>query len=185
MILTIISIIKCLNKIKIIKMISLIVAMGKNNEIGKRNELLWNLPADMKHFKKTTYLHTVIMGRKTFESIGRPLPNRRNIVITRDTKYKAQGVEIVKSIEKAIALFQDINEEIFIIGGGEIYNQAIKYADKLYITHINEEFSEADTFFPKINKDKWEKIESEEYKKDNLNKYDLEFAEYTKIKCRF
>ncbi|MCH7677888.1 dihydrofolate reductase [candidate division KSB1 bacterium] len=160
-------------------MISLIVAIGKNNEIGKGNKLPWNLPADMKHFKKTTYLHAVIMGRKTFESIGRPLPDRRNIIITKNRKYKANGVEIVKSLEKAIALFQDINEEIFVIGGAEIYKQAIKYADKLYITYIDKKFPAADTFFPKIGSG-WKEKSRQDFKADNKNLYNYSFLEYEK-----
>src|SRR3989338_6362266 len=105
-------------------MISLIAAIGKNNELGKDNALLWKLPADMKHFREITLLHTVIMGRKTFESMGKPLPNRRNIVITRDVKYKKEGVDIVHSLDKAIDSARNPlteNEEIFIIGGAEIY----------------------------------------------------------------
>ena len=101
-------------------MISLIAAIGKNNELGKGNTLLWSMPADMKHFTKTTALHTVVMGRKTFESIGKPLPNRRNIVITRDADYKKPGIEVVHSLAGALDLFPGQNEEIFIIGGAEI-----------------------------------------------------------------
>ena len=117
-------------------MISIIAAIGKNNELGKNNTLIWSMPADMKFFRDTTRGHTVIMGRKTFESIGKPLPNRKNIVITRDKNYKKDGIEIVNSLNEAINLTIP-NEEVFVIGGGEIYKQAIEIADKLYITHIN------------------------------------------------
>lgn len=160
--------------------ISIIAAIGKNNEIGKNNTLLWRLPADMKHFKKTTYLHPVIMGRKTFESIGHPLVNRRNVVITRDDKFKAKGVETVKSIEKAIALFEDSEEEVFIIGGGEIYNQVIKYANKLYITHIDTTFEDADIFFPTIGSE-WEEKSRENYTADKKNTYDYAFVTYDRL----
>jgi len=159
-------------------MISIIVAIGKNNELGKKNALLWNLPADMKHFKETTSGHPVIMGRKTFESIGRPLPNRQNIVITRNKTHIRHGVYVTHSLEEAINLFKNSNEEIFIIGGAEIYKQAMEFADKLYITQIEAENKNADAFFPEINLNKWQKIKSEKYPKDNLNKYDLEFVEY-------
>ena len=160
-------------------MISIISAIGKNNEIGKKNGLLWNLPADMKHFREVTSEHTVIMGQKTFESIGRPLPNRRNIVITLDKNYLRHGVDIVYSPKELDAL-SDKKTENFIIGGGQIYKLFIDKADKLYITHVDAEFPDADTFFPEIDKNKWEKIKSEKHLKDDLNKYDLEFTEYIK-----
>ncbi|KKP97841.1 MAG: Dihydrofolate reductase [Candidatus Nomurabacteria bacterium GW2011_GWA1_36_15] len=158
-------------------MISIISAIGKNNEIGKKNELLWNLPADMKHFREVTSEHTVIMGQKTFESIGRPLPNRRNIVITLDKNYLRHGVDIVYSVEELDTLLKKENdesirqaqgEEIFVIGGGQIYKLFIEKADKLYITHVDAEFPDADTFFPEIDKNKWEKIKSEKHLKDDL-----------------
>lgn len=161
--------------------LSIISAIGKNNELGKKNELLWNLPADMKHFREKTKGHTVIMGQKTFESIGRPLPNRRNIVITYDKSYLRHGVDVVHSLDELFNLLEknsDKNAENFIIGGGMIYKLFIDKVDKLYITHVNAEFSDADTFFPEIDQDKWQKIKSEKYPKDDLNKYDLEFAEY-------
>ena len=160
-------------------MISIISAIGKNNEIGKKNGLLWNLPADMKHFREVTSGHTVIMGQKTFESIGRPLPNRRNIVITLDKNYLRHGVDIFYSPKELDAL-SDKKTENFIIGGGQIYKLFIDKADKLYITHVDAEFPDADTFFPEIDKNKWEKIKSEKHLKDDLNKYDLEFTEYIK-----
>jgi len=173
-------------------MISIIVAIGKNNEIGKKNDLLWNLPADMKHFKETTRGHTVIMGQKTFESlhrdengkqIGRLLPNRRNIILTQEDSFKAEGAEIVRSIEKLMDLLKkntEQNEEVFVIGGGSIYKLMLEKADKLYITHVDAEFPDAEIFFPIIEETKWQKIKSEKYPKDDLNKYDLEFAEYVR-----
>jgi len=155
-------------------MISIISAIGKNNEIGKKNELLWNLPADMKHFREVTSEHTVIMGQKTFESIGRPLPNRRNIV------YSVEELDTLLKKENDESIRQAQGEEIFVIGGGQIYKLFIEKADKLYITHVDAEFPDADTFFPEIDKNKWEKIKSEKHLKDDLNKYDLEFTEYIK-----
>lgn len=160
-------------------MISIISAIGKNNEIGRKNDLLWSLPADMKHFKETTSGHTVIMGQKTFESIGRPLPNRRNIVLTKDRNFKPEGVEIIYSPEKIIKISRTLlDKNIFIIGGGMIYKLFIEKADKLYITHVDAEFPDADTYFPVIDENIWQKIKSEKHPKDELNKYDLEFAEY-------
>jgi dihydrofolate reductase len=173
-------------------MISIISAIGKNNEIGKKNALLWNLPADMKHFKETTSRHTIIMGQKTFESIGRPLPNRRNVVLTLDKNYLRHGVDIVYSIEELENLLRTSpqpspskveggkEEENFVIGGGMIYKLFIDKADKLYITHVNAEFPDADAFFPIIDMNIWEKTKSKKYSKDESNKYNLEFVEYTK-----
>jgi dihydrofolate reductase len=155
---------------------SMIAAIGKNNELGKGNQLIWKLPADMKHFRTLTSGHPVIMGRKTFESIGRPLPNRRNVVVTRDTNYSAEGVEIVHSLEEASALFKDPNEEVFNIGGGELYKQGMQYADKLYITHVDGQF-EADVFFPTIGPE-WEKVSEEYYEKDSENAHAYSFVEY-------
>ena len=121
-------------------MISLIAAIGKNNELGKGNALVWNMPTDSQYFRDKTKGHTVIMGRKTFEAIGHPMPNRRNIIITRDKNYSAKGIDIVHSLEEALVLVRTVpakNDEIFIIGGAEIYNQAMSIVDRLYITHID------------------------------------------------
>lgn len=165
-------------------MISLIAAIGKNNELGKGNSLIWHLPADMKHFKDVTFLHAVIMGRKTFESIGKPLPDRRNIVITRDADYKKRGVEIVHSLEeslKSARLGLAQNSEIFIIGGAEIYKQAMPIADRLYITHIDAEDKDADTFFPEIIPIVWNEVSHEEHSKDKRNPFSYTFSTYEKI----
>jgi dihydrofolate reductase len=139
------------------------------------------MPADMKYFRKITTLHPVIMGRKTFESIGRPLPNRRNIVITRDVKYKKEGVEVVNSLSGALDLFPDKNEEIFIIGGGELYEQTLPLADKLYITHIEAEDAGADSFFPEIIPILWNEVSHEEHQKDDENPYNYTFSIYEKF----
>jgi len=172
--------------------LSIIAAIGKNNEIGKKNDLLWVLPADMKHFREITRGHVVIMGQKTFESLGRDengkqvgrlLLNRRNIILTQDNSFKAEGAEIVRSLDKLMNLLEKttkLDEEVFVIGGGSIYKLMIEKADKLYITHVDAEFSDADIFFPGIDENKWQKIKSEKYLKDELNKYNLEFAEYIK-----
>jgi dihydrofolate reductase len=168
-------------------MISLIAAIGKNNELGKKNTLLWHLPADLKHFREITSLHPVIMGRKTFESIGKPLPNRRNVVITRDLNYKKMGlptqagVELVYSLNEALDLFPNQNEEIFIIGGAEIYKQTMPIADKLYITHIKAEDKEADSFFPEIIPIVWNEISHTEHLRDEKNPLDYTFSIYEKF----
>jgi dihydrofolate reductase len=162
-------------------MISLIAAIGRNNELGKGNTLLWKLPADMQHFVKITSLHTVIMGRKTFESIGKPLPNRRNIVITRDANYKKEGIEIVHSLSEALDKIGDNNEEIFVIGGAEIYKQTMPIADRLYITHIGAVDNSADSFFPEIIPVVWNEISHEEHKKDEKNFFNYTFSVYEKL----
>lgn len=159
-------------------MISLIAAIGKNNELGKKNTLLWNLPADMKHFRDTTRGHTVIMGQKTFESIGNPLPNRRNIVVTKSDSFAALGVEVSKSLEDTIQSFKNSKEEVFIIGGGEIYRQTIQKADRLYITHVGMTDKDADTFFPEIIPLVWNEITHEEHGLDEQNIFPYTFSVY-------
>jgi len=161
-------------------MISLIAAIGKNNELGKNNTLLWHLPADMKHFRETTSGRSVIMGRKTFESIGKPLPNRKNIVITRDQNYKKEGIEVVHSLEEAIEKTKE-EKESFVIGGAEIYKQVFPIADKLYITHIEAEDKEADAFFPEIIPIVFLETSREEHKKDYKNPYDYSFVTYNRF----
>jgi dihydrofolate reductase len=161
--------------------ISLIAAIGKNNELGKDNTLLWKLPADMQHFIKTTSGHPVIMGRKTFESIGRPLPNRKNIVITRDKTYLRDSVDVVHSLEEAINKADSADEEIFVIGGAEIYKQSMSIANKLYITHINAEDKNADAFFPEIIPVVWNEISHEEHQPDEKNFVAYTFSTYEKI----
>ena len=128
--------------------ISLIAAISENRALGKDNQLIFKIPEDMKRFKELTSGHPIIMGRKTHESIGRPLPNRTNIIITRDKQFKAPGCGIVNSIEDALKAAEKVkSSEIFIIGGGQIYDQAMKFADKLYLTLVEGKFG-ADTFFP-------------------------------------
>lgn len=155
-------------------MISLVVAVGLNNEIGLDNQLLWHLPKDLKHFKEITSGHPVIMGRKTYESIGKPLPNRTNIVISKKNKWFEEGILIVGTIKEAIKFAKKIDENIFIIGGGSIYEQTIEFADCIELTIVQETF-EADTFFPKINENIWTKTKELVYEKDEKNPYDLCF----------
>lgn len=171
--------------------LSIISAIANNNEIGRKNELLWDLPIDMKHFRETTSGHPVIMGQRTFESLGiapdgsqgRPLPNRRNIILTLDKEFKRDGIEIAYSLEELEDLLKNTtnkDEEIFIIGGGMIYKLFIEKADRLYITHVDAEFTDADTYFPVIDKDKWKMIKEDKHEKDEKNIYDTNFVIYEK-----
>lgn len=162
-------------------MISLIAAIGKNYELGKKNTLLWNMPRDMTHFRDTTRGHTVIMGQKTYESMGRSLPNRRNIVVTKNPEFKAEGVEVSNSLEDTVNLFKNSEEEVFVIGGGEIYRQTIENADRLYITHVDVSFPDADTFFPEIIPIVWNEVKHEEYDTDTENPYAFTFSTYEKF----
>ncbi len=132
--------------------ISIIVAIGRNREIGAKNKLLWKIPEELKRFKEITSGHPIIMGRKTHESIGRILPNRTNIIITRDLKYVVEDGVVVNSLEDALQQAQGEfgNEEIFIIGGAQVFAEALDLADKLYITLVDAEFPEADSFFPEF-----------------------------------
>ena len=142
-------------------MISIIVAVAKNGVIGDKNSLLWHLREDMIHFRTTTSGHPVVMGRKTYDSIGRPLPKRTNVVITRDTNLTIEGCTVVHSLEEAVAMF-DKSEEVFIIGGAQIYAQALAIADRIYLTVIDKEY-EGDTSFPEIDYSAWNEISREEH----------------------
>jgi dihydrofolate reductase len=159
-------------------MITLIAAVAENNALGKDNQLLWHLPDDFKRFKNVTSGHHIIMGRKTFESFPKPLPNRTHVIITRQKDYKPEGCLIVDSLAKAISVCPK-DEELFIIGGGEIYKQSIEMADKLDITRVHHTF-DADTFFPEIDLTKW-KLTSLEYNpKDEKHHFDFTFETYLK-----
>ena len=161
-------------------MLSIIVAIAKNNVIGKDNKLIWHLPEDLKRFKRLTTGHNIIMGRKTFESLGRVLPNRKHIVLCNDMKLDIndENVEIVDSIDK-LKQYEEAEEEIFIIGGATIYKLLLPKADKLYITKINQEF-EGDVYFPEIDENVWKVVETEKGIKDEKNPYDYEYVTYVK-----
>src|ERR1700744_5083292 len=152
--------------------VSIIVAIGENNAIGKNNQLLWHLPADLKHFKNKTAGHTIIMGRKTFDSVGKPLPKRRNIVVTRQD-ITIPGCEVVKSIEEGLALCEG-EDEVFIGGGAEIYRQAMHLTDIIYLTIIHKNF-DADTLFPEIDYKIWKETEREDHAADEKNPYPYSF----------
>jgi dihydrofolate reductase len=158
--------------------LSMIVATAHNRIIGKDNDMPWHLPADLQYFKKITLGKPIIMGRKTYESIGRPLPGRRNIVISRDPNYKANGIDSVTTVDAALALVQD-QDEIMVIGGGAIYKHCMSAATRLYITHIDADI-EGDTQFPKYDLKEWVKVSSEKRSADEKNNYDLDFCVYEK-----
>lgn len=159
-------------------MLIMIAAVAENNALGKKNKLVWHLPNDFKRFKSLTTNHHIIMGRKTFESFPKPLPNRTHIVISRQENYNPGGCIVVDSIDKAIALCPE-NEDSYIIGGGEIYTLGLQYADIIEITRVHHTF-EADAFFPKINEREWQLVESEENFKDETHLYDYTYETYIK-----
>ncbi|MDG1172105.1 MAG: dihydrofolate reductase [Polaribacter sp.] len=161
-------------------MITIIAAIGNNNELGKGNDLIWHLPADLKRFKKRTTGHAIIMGRNTFESIGKPLPNRRSIIITRNTSYQKEGCEIVHSLEDAIELIAS-QEDAFIIGGAQIYKEAMEknVVDQLDITKVHQDF-DADVFFPAIDSMVWEEVSIENFSPDEKNLFTYSFINYKK-----
>jgi len=143
--------------------ISAVVAIAENNAIGKNNQLLWRLPNDLKHFKAITSGHTVIMGRKTYDSVGKPLPNRRNIVITRQN-ISIEGCEVVASVAEALALCR-AEQEVFIVGGAEIYQLAMPLTDRIYLTIVHQAF-DADAYFPQLDITEWAETEREEHGTD-------------------
>lgn len=161
-------------------MTTIVVAMGEKNEIGSGNQLLWHLPKDLKHFKDLTSGHPIIMGRKTYESIGKALPNRTNIVVSRKKNWFQEGVLIVGSLKEAVKFAKKIDENIFIIGGGNVYEQTMEIADRLEVTLVKANL-EADTYFPKINEKIWKKTEEICHEKDEKNQYDFCFQTYEKV----
>lgn len=159
-------------------MIRIIAAVGRNRELGKDNSLVWRLPSDLRRFKELTTGHAVVMGRKTFESIGRALPGRENIVITRNPDFSSEGVEVANSFEKAMELCY---WNCYVIGGAEIYSIALPRAEKLYLTKVDGEF-EADAFFPEFGPE-WIKVTDQVFEADEKNDHGYSFVEYDK--CRF
>lgn len=157
-------------------MISIIVATDKNGLIGNGDKIPWHLPADFAYFKKKTLGHPVIMGRKTYDSIGKPLPGRDNIVITRED-IEIEGVRVAHSIKEVVDLAKESSgsEEIFIIGGAGIYVQTIDLVDRIYITYVDGEFN-GDIYFPKIKEEEWEEISRDYRQKDDKNAYDMDFV---------
>lgn len=169
----------CLEKEE--KMLSIIVAKAKNNIIGRENKLVWKLPADLQHFKELTTGHTIIMGRKTFESLGRVLPNRKHIVFSQNPDFKVQdeNVQVVHSMLE-IQEYIENEEENFVIGGAMIYNLLMPHVSKMYVTEIDEEF-EGDSFFPRINTEIWQETSREKGPKNEANNLDYDYVTYDKI----
>jgi len=161
-------------------LITIIAAADENNVIGNDNKLIWHLSDDLKHFKNLTKDHHVIMGRKTFESMPKALPNRTNIVITRNRDYVGENITVVSSLNEALEISKD-DSQPFIIGGGEIYNLGIQVADRIELTRVHSTF-EGDTFFPKIDLNKWDEIKRDKRKKDSKHIYDFTFIRYDKKK---
>jgi dihydrofolate reductase len=153
--------------------INAIFAMSENYVIGINNQLPWHLPADLKHFKKITLGKRILMGRKTYESMGRPLPGRCNMVMTKDTHFQAPGCIVVHSIEKALAAVQE-NDEIFVIGGALLYQEMLPLVERLYMTIIHQHF-EGDTYFPAINHAEWQEKERIDHAANGENKYSYSF----------
>jgi dihydrofolate reductase len=163
-------------------MISIIAAIGENGELGANNDLLWRLPNDFKRFKELTTGHTVVMGRKTYASLPNgALPNRKNVVITENPDLKLDNCIIFHDLEEALHHFRN-ESEIFIIGGASIYQQAIKFAEKLYITKVRQTFKNAETFFPEIIENEWIKMECENHPKDDRHEYFYTFETFIKKK---
>ena len=158
--------------------ITLVAAIASNNVIGKENSLPWNIPEDLKRFKQMTSGHTILMGRKTFDSIGRPLPNRQNIVMTRDKNFEQEGIKVINDFDEALELIKESNEDVFVIGGSKIYELFEPVANSLAITRILKDF-EGDAFFPDINWDLWQ-IEKEENFFDEKSNIECKLIEYSK-----
>lgn len=157
-------------------MINIIVAADENNTIGKDNDLIWHLPDDLKFFKQKTSGHPIIMGRKTYESVGRPLPNRTNIIITRDKDYTVDGCVVVNSLDEAFSVAND--DEIFVVGGAEIYKQALPVTDRVYLTRVHDIF-DGDRFFPELG-DEWQEVESVLHPIDEKHVHAFTFKTYIK-----
>ena len=159
-------------------LVSCIVATAHNNVIGKNNDIPWYLPADLKYFKRTTLGHHIIMGKNCYNSIGKPLPKRTNIILTRDPYYISSNCLVAHSIEEGLSMaFDNGEEEAFIIGGGQIYQQSQDYWDKLYLTRVHLEI-DGDVFFPEMDMDQWELLSRKDHVKDSKNEYDYSFLVY-------
>ena len=155
--------------------LSMIVATGRNNEIGRNNELLWHLPDDFRWFVKQTKLKTIVMGRNTMDSLGKPLKNRRNIVLSSRNTDIIEGFEHFTNLESVFSALPEHEEELMIIGGAQLYSYALKFADRLYITRVKAVFDDADTFFPVLDSAQWELTFKEVHEIDETHQYGFEF----------
>ncbi|MCM3631749.1 type 3 dihydrofolate reductase [Paenibacillus camelliae] len=160
--------------------ISLIAAMSRERAIGANNQMLWHLPKELAHFKRTTLNKTVVMGRKTYESLGRPLPNRRNVILTRQQDLHIEGCEIVHTVEEALQKYGD--EELMITGGGEIYELFLPIADRLYLTKVEVDIAHADAYFPEFDEQEFTLTSSEFVESDEKNKYSFTICVYDRVK---
>ena len=159
-------------------MIAIVVAVAENNVIGKDNQLIWHLPADLRFFKNLTMGHPILMGRKTYESIGKPLPGRTTVIVTRQHDFEALGCIVTNSVDEAIAEARKLDQDVYIIGGAEIYKQALNKVDTIYLTRVHHAF-DGDTFFPEIDEKNWEVASEEKHEPDEKNKYS-----YSCSRCR-
>lgn len=156
--------------------LSAIVAMSDNRVIGDKNQLPWHLPADLKYFKNLTSGHPILMGRKTYESIGRPLPNRTNIILTRNAEFTAPGCLVVTTIEEAMECAREAqSDEIFIIGGAEVYKQLLPHIERIYLTIVHDQF-DGDAFFPELDEDQWQEVSRQNHDADENNEFDFSFV---------
>ncbi len=153
--------------------VTFVVAAAANNAIGKDNQLLWKLPTDLKHFKTITSGHTIVMGRKTFDSMGKPLPNRRNIVITRNPDLKIEGAEVTQSLAEVLERCKK-DGEVFVIGGAEIYKEALERTNRIYLTRVHKAF-DGDAYFPDLDPKKWVEVAREDHQADEKNPIDFSF----------
>ncbi|MDF7812151.1 dihydrofolate reductase [Hymenobacter sp. YC55] len=156
-------------------MLAFVVAAAENGVIGRDNQLIWHLPADLKHFKQLTQGHPVVMGRRTYESIGRPLPNRTNIVVTRQADWQADGCETARSVPEALEFASQLDEQVFVIGGAEIYRQALPAADTIYLTEVHRSF-EGDVTFPDLDRAVWREETRERHEADDKHAYPFTFV---------
>jgi dihydrofolate reductase len=159
--------------------ITLVVAMDSNRVIGRAGDMPWHLSADLKHFKRTTLGHPIIMGRKTWQSIGRPLPERQNIVVTRQHEFQANGCVVVDSLSSAMEVAD--RQEVMVIGGGEIYRLALPHADVLELTRVRTTIADGDTWFPEIDLKQWRQVSSSTHPADEKNQFDLEFVRLERV----
>jgi dihydrofolate reductase len=155
-------------------MIAIVVAAAENNVIGKDNGLIWHLPADLRHFKQITMGHPILMGRKTYESIGKPLPGRTSIIVTTQKDYEAEGCIVTHSLQEALEKAKQLDEAIYIIGGAEIYKRALPLTDTIYLTRLHHTF-DGDVYFPELKEAEWESMEQEHHEPDEKNKYSYSF----------
>lgn len=160
-------------------MISMIVAVSSNSVIGRDGDLPWHMPADLKRFKRLTMGHHLIIGRRTWDEVGAPLPGRIMVVVTRDTEFRVDGATVVHSLDEALQVVEG-DDEVFIAGGGEIYRQALPLADRVYLTRVHAEI-DGDTTFPELEEEEWRLVDREDHGSDDRNPYPYSFLTYDRV----